>query len=161
MPRQGKTRIAACALAVLGLLMTAGDAMAQSDGVFVDPDTPAGKEYALPLDKARQDAAPNSGTQGSESGDTELFGAGISKRDGGGGRGDGQGSGAATGDRGGDGKASGSSQSDAAVDPRSVAKAAASSGSGISSGWLTALIAAGVLLVGGIAGLSLRALRAT
>lgn len=157
MPRQRKTRTVACALAALGLLIAAGDAAAQSEGVFVDPDTPAGKEYALPLDKARQDAAPNSGAQGSEPGDTELFGAGISKRDGGGGKGDGQTGGAAAGDRGGDGKQTGGPQSDAAG---SVAKAAASSGSGISSGWLTALIAAGVLLVGGIAGLSLRALRA-
>jgi hypothetical protein len=157
MSRQGKTRTVACALAALGLLMTAGDAMAQSDGVFVDPDTPAGKEYALPLDKARQDVAPSSGAQGSESGDTEPFGAGISKRDGGGGGGDAAGSG----DRGGNGKEAGASQSDSAIDPRSVAKAAASSGSGISSGWLTVLIAAGVLLVGGIAGVSLRALRAT
>jgi hypothetical protein len=156
MPRQRRTGIAACVLAALGLMMAAGEASAQSDGVFVDPDTPAGKEYALPLDKARHDVAPSSG---SESGDTELFGAGISKRDGGGGNGDGKGSGA-TGDRGGDGK-QGSSQGDAAIDARSVAKAAASSGSGISSGWLTALIALGVLLVGGVAGLSLRALRAT
>jgi hypothetical protein len=161
MRRRGKIRIVACALAALGLLMAAGDAMAQSDGVHVDPDTPAGKEYALPLDKARQDVAPNSGTHGSESGDTELFGAGISKRDGGGGQGDGQGSGAGAEGGGGDradGKQAGGSQSDTA---RSVAKAAASGGSGISSGWLTALIAAGVLLVGGIAGLSMRALRAT
>ena len=158
MARQRKTRTVACALAALGLLIAAGDAAAQSEGVFVDPDTPAGKEYALPLDKAREDAAPDSGAQASESGDTELFGAGISKRDGGGGKGDGQTGGAAAGDRGDDGKQTGGSRSDTA---RSVATAAASSGSGISSGWLTVLIAAGVLLVGGIAGLSLRALRAT
>ena len=159
MPRRRTTRGAACALTILGLLTGAGQAAAQSDGVFVDPDTPAGKEYALPLDKARQDVAPNSGPQGSDPGNTELFGAGISKRDGGGkGGAQGGGKGAAAG--GADGERGGS-QGGAAIDPGSVAKAGASSGSGISSGWLTALIAFGVLLVGGIAGLSLRALRAT
>jgi hypothetical protein len=142
----------------MGLLAGAGEAAAQSDGVFVDPDTPAGKEYALPLDKARQDVAPNSGAGSSEPGDAELFGAGISKKGGGGGSGDGA---PAGGDRGQANGDDGGSQGDSAIDPRSVAKAAASSGSGISSGWLTALIAFGVLVVGGIAGLSLRALRAT
>lgn len=155
MPRQGNSRRAACALAVVGLLAVGGEAAAQSDGVFVDPDTPAGKEYALPLDRARQEAAPNTGGQGSQPGDAELFGAGISKKDGGGGRGNGAGSG----ERGSADEERGSSQGGGTIDARSVAEAATASSSGISSGWLTALIAFGVLLVGGIAGLALRALR--
>jgi hypothetical protein len=40
-----------------------------------------------------------------------------------------------------------------------VAKAIAQSDGGLSAGWLTALVALGVLLVGGIIGLSVRALR--
>jgi hypothetical protein len=156
MPRRTRTHGAVCALAVLGLLTVTGEAAAQSDGVFVDPDTPAGKEYALPLDRARQDVAPNSGAQGSEPGNAELFGAGISKRDGGGGSGERGGgeSGASNGQR-------GEAQGGSGVGTRSVAQAAASSGSGISAGWLTVLIAFGVLVVGGIAGLSLRALRSS
>jgi hypothetical protein len=155
MPRQTKTRAAVCALSLLGLLSITGQATAQSEGVHVDPDTPAGKEYALPLDKARQDVAPTAGAQGSEPGEAELFGAGISKKGGGGG-GDGSQK-----QEGAGGGGNGGSGDGGTIDAPAVAKAAASSSSGISSGWLTALIAAGVLLVGGIAGLSLRALRAT
>lgn len=155
MPSRRKTGGAACALVVLGLLAGAGQAAAQSDGVFVDPDTPAGKEYALPLDKARQEVAPSSGAQGAGGGDTQLFGAGISKRDGGG-KGGGGGSAAAGGGNGERG-----AQDETAISPGSVAKAGASTGSGISAGWLTALIAFGVLVVGGAAGFSLRALRTT
>ena len=159
MPSRTKTGGAACALVTLGLLAGAGQAAAQSDGVHVDPDTPAGKEYALPLDKARQDVAPNSGAQGSDGGgDTELFGAGITKQDGGGKGGGGDG--AAAGGSNGEGER-GSSQSPALTDTASVAKAGASTDSGISAGLLTALIALGVLVVGGAAGLSLRALRTT
>lgn len=157
MPSRRKTGGAACALVALGLLAGAGQAAAQSDGVHVDPDTPAGKEYALPLDKARQDVAPNSGAQGSDPGEAELFGAGISKRDGGG-KGGGGDDGAAAGGSNGE---SGGSHDPALTDSASVAKATASSGSRISPGWLTALIAFGVLVVGGAAGLSLRALRTT
>jgi hypothetical protein len=152
-------RAAVCAVVLFGLLTGAGEAAAQSDGVFVDPDTPAGKEYALPLDKARQDVAPNSAPQGSEQGDTELFGAGISKKGGGGGQAGGAQTGTDGGDRAKNETDRGGSDGMAGVDPRSVAKAAASGGSGISAGWLTALIAFGVLVVGGAAGLSLRALR--
>jgi hypothetical protein len=159
MPRQSKTRGAACIIALLGLLAAGAEAAAQSDGVFVDPKSPAGKEYALPLDKARQDAAPNPGGGGSQPGETELFGAGISKR-GGGGQDGGNRSETGRSDRGDDDNERGA-EGGAGVDARSVSKAAASSGSGISSGWLTALVACAVLLVGGIAGLSLRALRGT
>ena len=152
-------RAAVCAAVLFGLLTAAGDAAAQSDGVFVDPDTPAGKEYALPLDKARQDVAPGAGVQGSEGGDAELFGVGISKKSGGGGEAGGGQTAANGGDRAKDESDGSGSDGMAGADPRSVAKAAASGGSGISPGWLTALIAFGVLVVGGVAGLSLRALR--
>jgi hypothetical protein len=164
MPRQTKVRSAICILAGLALFAGAGEAAAQSDGVVVDPESPAGKEYALPLDKARQDVAPTpgAGTDGSDgtngSDDTPLFGAGITKRNGAQdqGRQGGEGSDA----RGqGDGEEGGDNGADVAA--RSVTAAASASGSGLSSGWITALVAFGVLLVGGIAGLSLRALRSS
>ena len=157
MPRRSKIRRAACILAGVGILASGGQAAAQSDGVVVDPDSPAGKEYALPLDKARQDVAPagEAGSSGSE--DTPLFGAGISKRKSGeggqaGDGNDGRGQGDGGENKGSGGQAAGGS---------AVTAAAGASGSGLSSGWLTALVAIGVLLVGGIVGLSLRALRST
>jgi hypothetical protein len=42
------------------LLVPAGSAFAQEEGVTIDPDSPPGKEYALPLDSARGQAAPSS-----------------------------------------------------------------------------------------------------
>ncbi len=35
-------------------------AAAQADEVFVDPQSPSGKEYAIPIDRARSQAAPKS-----------------------------------------------------------------------------------------------------
>jgi hypothetical protein len=49
-------------------------------GVHVDPRSPAGKEYALPLDQAKRDAGGESGqtgSSGSTSGRSALFGEGI------------------------------------------------------------------------------------
>jgi hypothetical protein len=142
--------------AVLLLILAggAGDAIAQDDGVHVDPKTPAGKEYALPLDSARRDAAGGADT-GSTSGAAPLFGAGISRRDAQG-----------TGKGGQKRSANGTEDNGAATDgetssSKTVAAAVAKNGTGLSGGLLTGLIALGVLLIGGIVGLSLRALRAT
>jgi len=49
------------AVALLTLALIAPTAVAQEDGVTVDPDSPAGKEYALPIDQARRDAANGGG----------------------------------------------------------------------------------------------------
>jgi len=43
-------------------------------GVHVDPDSPAGKEYAIPLEQARSDAG---GSKHSRSPQSSRFGAGI------------------------------------------------------------------------------------
>jgi hypothetical protein len=77
------------AVAALGLLLAApSGAVAQGEGgVHVDPNSPAGKEYALPLDSARREAAggqkgagtgtsPGQGAPAARGG-TPLFGAGI------------------------------------------------------------------------------------
>jgi outer membrane biosynthesis protein TonB len=65
---------------VAGLLL-AMPASAQTPEVQVDPNSPAGTEYAIPLDKARQDAAGDKGTSGKRGGKSEqLFGAGIEKQ---------------------------------------------------------------------------------
>jgi hypothetical protein len=67
----------------VSLLIPAGAAQAADPGVHVDPKSPAGKEYALPLQQARRDAgAPTSSDSNDDSG---LFGAGITPTSGGGG----------------------------------------------------------------------------
>jgi hypothetical protein len=67
---------------VAGLLL-AMPASAQTPEVQVDPNSPAGTEYAIPLDKARQEAAGRGGkdAKGQQgSGSPELFGEGIQKK---------------------------------------------------------------------------------
>jgi hypothetical protein len=64
---------------LLGGALPAAPATAQS-GVHVDPGSPAGKEYALPLDQARREArGGGSGGAGQKSptGRSALFGEGI------------------------------------------------------------------------------------
>lgn len=66
-------------LVLCGLAATAPAASAQDDPVFVDPDSPSGKEYELPIDRARQQGAPQT-QQGRSAGGTQaapLFGEGV------------------------------------------------------------------------------------
>ena len=51
-------------------------AAAQEDGVTVDPGSPSGKEYALPIDRAREEAATRD-KKGSGSQKAPLFGEGV------------------------------------------------------------------------------------
>lgn len=66
-------------------------AVAQEDGVTYDPDSPAGREYALPLESARDVSRPKpkastpattgaAGAPAVSDGDAALFGAGISEK---------------------------------------------------------------------------------
>jgi hypothetical protein len=81
---------------VLATVYAACGAAAAEPGVHVDPNSPPGKEYALPLESARSDAAggtatrgtttapsPNGGSGGEASGanaaTTPLFGEGITR----------------------------------------------------------------------------------
>ena len=67
----------ACAAA---LAVSAGPAYAQGDGVFVDPNSPSGKEYAIPLESARRQADPRPvSPQSVSSGASRatLFGEGV------------------------------------------------------------------------------------
>ena len=157
--RPTRSRLAAC-VATSALLMAGGGAsFAQSDGVHIDPESPAGKEYALPLESARENASPNLAGGGSSNpnGDSRgaganpapLFGAGISPR-----------KAAAGGER--------PEQQDkereggeamGGVEAGAVPAAVADNESGLSAGLLSALIGGGVLVVGGALGLSLRSLR--
>jgi hypothetical protein len=49
-------------------------------GVHFDPESPAGKEYALPLDQARDEAAGAGKSDGPAGKKAQLFGEGISKQ---------------------------------------------------------------------------------
>lgn len=147
----------ALALALVGV--GPGVATGQKDGVFVDPDSPAGKEYALPLDTARRDAQGGGGSATAGGDGPALFGAGISPRGSSQPDGDGPGSSGADNDASSDERGGGSAAAGAAEASQAVAKAVAQSSGGLSAGWLTILIAAGVLLVGIVIGLSVRALR--
>jgi hypothetical protein len=84
-----RARMLAAVVALCSVAAPAG-ASAQQPGVYIDPQSPAGVEYALPLPQARGDhaggapAGAGSGTGGpggsgsaSSAPDTTLFGAGI------------------------------------------------------------------------------------
>ncbi|MDP8909868.1 MAG: hypothetical protein M3N47_12315 [Chloroflexota bacterium] len=66
---------AACAPAAIAPI-----AAAQEDEVFVDPGSPSGKEYELPIDRARQQGA-KSATRGSSAQKAPLFGEGVERND--------------------------------------------------------------------------------
>lgn len=63
---------------VLALVPSPQQAIAE--GVFFDPDSPAGKEYALPLDQAREEAAEIGKSDGPAGEKAHLFGEGISRQ---------------------------------------------------------------------------------
>jgi hypothetical protein len=69
-------------IALLAVIGPVPVAAAQEEGVFFDPDTPAGKEYAIPLDEARRDASGSRRAgPANEGGDQPLFGVGIERAD--------------------------------------------------------------------------------
>ncbi|MEA2199942.1 MAG: hypothetical protein QOI89_538 [Solirubrobacteraceae bacterium] len=159
--------VAACTLCCV--LASAQAASALEPGVHVDPGSPAAKEYALPLDQARQTGSESSSQPTSEGG---LFGAGIkppgsggSRGGGGGGTGGGTG-GSATGGHGANatGHAAPPAQGASATSPsqaqlaQAALRAAREQGSGGGNGSILALVGGGVaiLVLGGFGGTVLR-----
>lgn len=71
------TRRPQALLLLLIALALPAPAAAQEDGIVVDPDSPTGKEYALPLESARQKAAGGKGTATPGEQEAPLFGEGI------------------------------------------------------------------------------------
>lgn len=157
----------ACAL----LAASAAPATAQ-ERVQLDPDSPAGVEYQLPLDRARLEAAPSRGASRPSSGGdggsgVPLFGAGIAP-------GGSQSSEALGEDRPADeGSAGGGQESEDAAaggggargtggpgeqggSPSSLSTTTAGEGGGDSTGLILGAIALGVVAVGGGLGLALR-----
>lgn len=167
-----------CRLGLVGLLaltFAAGPAptgpapaAAQQGGVVVDPESPTGKEYAIPLDRARrQAAAGRQGAGGIESAPAAstapapLFGEGVGpedpasapQRDG---------DGEVTGAAGRDGSGPGGTRSVSGVGADSERRPAAGAATrpGAPDGGSSALaflaIGGGVLLIGLLAGLAIR-----
>jgi hypothetical protein len=64
---------ALASIALCGLAASAQAAAGLEPGVHRDPGSPAAKEYALPINQARQTGSPNHTASGSAA----LFGAGI------------------------------------------------------------------------------------
>jgi hypothetical protein len=82
MRRNFATRLTFTAALMCATLTAIGatDASAQSGGVFVDPDSPSGKEYAIPLESARRQAdpqAPSGHAGGPAAAPATLFGEGV------------------------------------------------------------------------------------
>jgi hypothetical protein len=144
--------------------------------VQVDPDSPAGVEYKLPLEQARRDAAPEGGSGGGggargsgggSGGPAPLFGAGITRAGSQGGNDDGAGAAPDGSDRvGGEQSEDRDDRGVAGAGGRDLASlgagesgpssgAAAEDGGG-STGLILGGIALAVVVVGGALGLALR-----
>jgi hypothetical protein len=139
------------AAALLVWAALAVPASAQEPGVHVDPDSPTGQEYDIPLERARRKSSPSEdeSSQGSRTPADTLFGAGIEPSDddgGGGGTGGSSGGGsvAGSGPDGGKTNASTTLRRPSAKRPATVE--AAISNPGAPDGG-----AGGTLLLGGIA----------
>jgi hypothetical protein len=155
--------IGVLATACLLALCTAHDASAAE--VHFDPDSPAGKEYALPLDQARNEATGESGSKRRPGDRAPLFGAGVTRDDAAGsggvadGRGDGGDGPSSQGAAGGDAPADGGATGDEGGSPGKAR------GAGLASvdaeypgsselGLVVAILAAGACLGLAIRGLS-------
>lgn len=74
------TRAALLTAVVGATLLFPSAPSAQEDGVYIDPDSPAGKEYAIPAEEARRDAGGSDGDD-DRGGNAPLFGEGVSGDD--------------------------------------------------------------------------------
>jgi hypothetical protein len=136
-------------------LVPSGATAKDEPGVHVDPDSPSGKEYVIPLEGVRRDASSggaagdtsSGGSSGGGAAAAPLFGEGISSE---GSRGTGSSGGGKS------GKKSAKKDSLAERTARSTLASAPGGGSGDSATAETGAIALAVLLAGGALGLLLR-----
>lgn len=156
-----RTPARAAVLALLCLALGAPGAYAQDeDGVHVDPDSPSGQEYEIPLESARRGAASGDSTGGSSSADSPpLFGDGVGTPEPASGSSGGDESGGSSGggdrDRSQDREGKRPSERDAAQ-VKIAAGAPAAPDGGIGTSLLIAAISAVVLLLGAGLGVALR-----
>lgn len=150
--RLARTAILLAATVVAALLLLP-QTSALAGEVHFDAESPAGKEYALPLDQAREEAAAAGKTDGPAGEKAPLFGEGISNGGGGGaaqGGGGAVGGDTAAGDGNGQGEGPNPHRSPAAV---AAAISSSDGGYALSSAilWIAAILA-----LAGIAALVLR-----
>jgi hypothetical protein len=126
-------------------------------GVHVDPGSPAAKEYALPLNQARQTGA---GASSSSTSSGPLFGAGIKPPGAGGSSHSGSGSGTAkaTGRGGAAGPNGANTAARLSALPSALLRASSSQASSGGGGSILALLGGGVaiLVLGGLGGMILK-----
>lgn len=175
----GSRHRALAVVTALACLAPAASAVAQDDGVFIDPESPTAKEYALPIESARRQADP-AGSQAKRieqgaaaaplfgegivtAGGTQRSGESASASSGGGGAGGGSGSSGSAG-AGSSGSAGGRPSGSAGAGSGSSGGSAAAaaippSRPGTPEGGLSFLYVGAavlVLIVGALAGLLLR-----
>jgi hypothetical protein len=171
--RQAKSirRSILCGLLALAVFGIDAAGVSAQDGVFIDPDRPAGTEYAIPLDLARRGAAPDSpggaASGGSADASAPRFGFGVagtsataSVGSNGGSAADGGGAqdrGSGTTRRGEDGDRAGADRREALSG--TVAALSDPADGPMPVGLITGGIALGVLILGGGVGLTVRRLR--
>jgi len=132
-------------------------ALGLEPGVHADPGSPAAKQYALPLNQARQTGAGPTGHEGSSAG--APFGAGIKPPGAGGSSHSGAGAGQAVGRGSASGPGGANSAGRQSTLPSAVLRAASSqTGSAGGDGSILALLAGGVaiLVLGGFGGTLMR-----
>jgi hypothetical protein len=145
-------------LTFLVALIAPTAAWAQEPGVHSDPDSPAGKEYALPLDSVRRDTGGGgSGGGNGGGGGSDLFGAGIVRAGGGSADTGSSGSGGSSRDDGGRRQGDGGSATENGRGERgSSGSTALASSSDDSATFKSGLVALAVLVAGAGLGLLLR-----
>lgn len=152
-------------LALLALWAMALGSRAEAGEVHFDPESPAGKEYALPLQQARNEAlgtgggeaAPGAGGGGGAGAAAPLFGVGVGGKGGGSGPG-GEGAGRSGGSSKAEGRGQGSGGGGASPAGKRGSDDAGAAASASYSGSQGLLLLAGILVLGALIGLGLRAL---
>ena len=66
-------------LAICLALVLAGPSAGQAGAPQIDPDSPAGIEYQLPIDRARGEAAGPGSSSSARPGSAPLFGTGVTR----------------------------------------------------------------------------------
>jgi hypothetical protein len=150
-----RAKVGVVAVALSWIVSCPNAASALEPGVHVDPGSPAAKEYALPLNQARQTGAPSQ-----SSAEAPLFGAGI-KPPGSGGSAGGSGGRGDTRSSPGGGVSATNGPAASAQQPaltQAILRAARAGGSGSGDGSTLALVGGGVaiLVLGGFGGTVLR-----
>jgi hypothetical protein len=140
----------------LVLLAAAPHALAK---VHFDPESPAGKEYALPLDQARDEAAGTGKSDGPAGKKAQLFGEGISKQGSNAVPGSSAGNGSTQGGSAGAGGDAGGNNGPQRQEPRQLSASVVAVSSNDHSYSLSSAIlwVAAVLALGSLVGLALRA----